>query len=281
MENKFGGNWTDKKISIVVDYTKAYLTIMNKYPQFKCLYFDGFAGSGDIKKTRKESEVKKGTAIRVLEIDQPKEFDIYYFVEKKDQFKKQLQEIIKEKFPKKKTYVVCGDCNEKLFSLSAYLKKNKSYRVLAFIDPFGMSVNWASLQALQGLGIDLWILVPTGIGVNRLLKKDGNISEAWLLKLENFLGISREEILKNFYRQYSYHNLFDDELVTIQVKEGNAIKKIHDLYKARLITIFKYVSDAFVLRNSNNSIMFHFMMATNNPSAFKIANEITKPAYKL
>jgi three-Cys-motif partner protein len=46
--NKFGGNWTEQKIEIVVNYAKAYLTIMNKNKQFKTLYFDGFAGSGDI-----------------------------------------------------------------------------------------------------------------------------------------------------------------------------------------------------------------------------------------
>ena len=170
--NQFGGNWTEQKISIVLNYTKAYLTIMNKYPQFKCLYFDGFAGSGDINRKRSNNEIKKGTAIQVLEIDKPKHFDIYYFVEKKEQFKKQLESIIKESFPRKKTYVIWGDCNEKLFSMADFLKRNKSFRVLAFIDPYGMSVNWASLDILKGLGVDLWILVPTGIGVNRLLKKD-------------------------------------------------------------------------------------------------------------
>ncbi len=46
--NKFGVNWTEQKIEIVVDYAKTYLTIMNKYPQFQTLYFDGFAGSGVI-----------------------------------------------------------------------------------------------------------------------------------------------------------------------------------------------------------------------------------------
>ena len=279
--NQFGGDWTEQKISIVIDYTKAYLTIMNKYPQFKCLYFDGFAGSGDINKKRSSQEIRKGTAIRVLEIDKPKNFDIYYFVEKNELFKKQLESVIKEKFSKKKTYVVWGDCNEKLFSMSDYLKKNKNFRVLAFVDPYGMSVNWASLEVLKGLGIDLWILVPTGIGVNRLLKKDGNISESWLSKLENFLGMKRDEIIKKFYKQYSYHSLFDDQLVTVQVKENNAIKKIHDLYRERLVTVFKFVSDPFVLRNSTNSIMFHFIMVTNNPTALKIANDVIKPKYKL
>lgn len=81
--NKFGGDWTIQKIEIVVNYAKAYLTIMNKYPHFKTLYFDGFAGSGDIfREDEVDMEISKGTALRILEIILPKKFDRYYFVEK-------------------------------------------------------------------------------------------------------------------------------------------------------------------------------------------------------
>ncbi len=45
--NQFGGDWTDRKMKIVVDYAKAYLTIMSKQ-NFTTIYFDGFAGSGAI-----------------------------------------------------------------------------------------------------------------------------------------------------------------------------------------------------------------------------------------
>ena len=43
---QFGGNWTEQKMQIIVDYAKAYLTIMNKQAWVKTIYFDGFAGSG-------------------------------------------------------------------------------------------------------------------------------------------------------------------------------------------------------------------------------------------
>ena len=64
-------------------------------------------------------------------------------------------------------------------------------------------------------------------------------------------------------------------------KEKNAIHKVGEFYKDRLKTIFKHVSESFVIRNTNNSIMYHFMMATNNGKALKIANEVIKPKYKL
>ncbi|MCW3107784.1 MAG: tcmP [Segetibacter sp.] len=278
--NQFGGNWTEQKIEIVVDYAKAYLTIMNKFPQFKTLYFDGFAGSGEIlKENETDIEIIKGTAIRVLEIVTPKKFDRYYFVEKDENNKVELERTINAKFSNRTYNVVNEDCNSKLLSMAEFLKKNRNYRVLAFVDPYGMSVNWSSIEALRGLGVDLWILVPTGIGVNRLLKNDGNIPKAWLDKLEVFLGIDSNTIVNAFYKKYKQQYLFSEEEKVIYIK-GDAINKVHKLYKERLQTVFKYVSEPFVMRNSTNSIMYHFMMSTNNAVALNIANDVVRK-YKL
>jgi three-Cys-motif partner protein len=279
--NQFGGDWTKIKIEIVVDYATAYLTIMNKYPQFKCLYFDGFAGSGDIYRDNKtDIEIIKGAAIRILEIDLPKDFDMYYFVELDEINKQELDKTIDKEFPGKrdKSFVVREDCNIKLVSMTSFLQRNKDFRVLAFIDPYGMSLKWNSIEALKNFGIDLWILVPTGIGMNRLLTKDGNIREAWLLKLEMTLGMERSKIKSYFYKSKSVQTLFGEE--TYIEKEKNAIEKAGRLYQQRLNDIFKYVSDAFPLKNSTGSIMYHFMMASNNKAAFNIANDIIKPKKK-
>ncbi|MDR6945287.1 three-Cys-motif partner protein TcmP [Mucilaginibacter pocheonensis] len=276
--NQFGGNWTEAKMEIVVKYAKAYLTIMNKQTWVKTLYFDGFAGSGHIE-ADEEKDAIKGTALRILEIDDPKPFDIYYFVEKNKKNKESLEAVIKENYPSKRAPVIQEDCNIKLMHMAKFLKENKPFRALAFIDPYGMSVNWESIEHLKGLGIDLWILVPTGVGVNRLLKNDKNIPEAWLKKLEMFLGLERNEILKHFYSDKTINTLFGDE--TSVNKDVEIIQKIGNLYSQRLKTIFEFVSDSFVMRNSTNSIMYHFMMATNNKTALALANDIIKPKYRI
>lgn len=276
--NQFGGNWTEAKMEIVVSYAKAYLTIMNKKPWAKTIYFDGFAGSGIIE-TNEEEEIKKGTALRILEITDPKPFDLYYFVELNDDHKRELEKRVQEIYFGKNAHIVKGDCNDKLMRLAKYLDENKNYRALAFVDPYGMSLNWSSLAALRDRGIDLWILVPTGIGVSRLLKNNGEISDSWLAKLEKFLGLSKDEIFNHFYKQKKINTLFGTE--TIIEKEKDTVNKAGELYKQRLNTVFKFVSESFVMRNSTNSIMYHFMMATNNISALKIANDVIKPKYKL
>jgi len=277
--NQFGGNWTEAKMEIVVDYAKAYLIIMNKQNWVKTLYFDGFAGSGLIGDAEKEESIK-GTALRILDIDQPKPFDIYYFVEKDEKNKNALETSINAHYFGKNAHVVKADCNKKLADMAKFLMENRKYRALAFIDPYGMTVNWDSIEKLKGLGIDFWILVPTGVGVNRLLIRNvENIPKGWLGKLEKFLGLTKEEILAHFYSSKTVNTLFGDE--TLTNKEEKAINKIGELYRQRLKTVFNFVSESFVMRNSTNSIMYHFMMATNNETALKLANDVIKPKYRL
>jgi three-Cys-motif partner protein len=223
-------------------------------------------------------EIIKGTAIRILEIDKPKAFDLYYFVEKDENNKIDLERSIEEKFLNRKYFVVNEDCNNKLQSMVSFLQKNKNYRALVFIDPYGMSLNWKSIECLKGLGIDLWILVPTGIGVNRLLKKDGQISEAWLTRLEKSLGLTGKEILNYFYTSKTTQTLFGEE--TNIAKEKQATDKAAQLYVQRLNEIFDHVSESFALKNSTGSTMYHFMMATNNKAALKLANDVIKPKRK-
>ena len=146
------------------------------------------------------------------------------------------------------------------------------YKVLAYIDPCGMQLNWKSVVALHDLNVDAWILVPTGMGVNRLLKRDGKISDAWIEKLETFLGMTKESIMDYFYAQTVVPTLFGEEVKVS--KEEKAIEKSAELYQSRLKELFKFVTNPYVLRNKSNSIMFHFYMVSNNKSAVKIADEI-------
>lgn len=271
--NNFGGNWTKIKIEILVEYAKAYLAIMKNRRFFKLMYFDGFAGSGFIVKDKQIGvDITVGAARRIIEITEPRPFDVYYFVEKDQKNFNLLNENTKKAFPKKKIHAVCDDCNKKIIDLGNYLRnpQNKNVRTLAYIDPCGMQVEWRSLESLRGLPIDMWILVPTGLGVNRLLKRDGQISDAWLEKLELFLGLTREQIEKKFYKKKA--TLFEE--ITIVEKEKDAIENSAKLYKSRLKEIFDFVSKPYELKNSSNAVMYHLFLTSNNKAAEKIGNDI-------
>ncbi|WP_426327768.1 three-Cys-motif partner protein TcmP [Pedobacter sp. R-06] len=268
--NKFGGDWTQKKIEIITSYTSAYLTIMAGQ-KFKLLYFDGFAGSGEIETINEEAVT--GAAIRIMDIGKPAGFDMYYFVELVKKYADNLRSTIAKRYgTSKKYYVINSDFEKKIDSLVSFLcrEENKYYRVLAFVDPKGMQVRWKSLEKLQGHGIDMWILVPIGMGVTRLLTKDGELSDEWILKLNDFLGMSKEEVLKYFYFP-PQTDLFGDVSTK---RHKHVVDKAAKLYQEKLNTVFKFVSKGFVLKNSKNSPMYHFFLASNNKNAVKIANEV-------
>lgn len=273
--NKFGGDWTKIKIEILVEYAKAYLQIMEKRKFYELLYFDGFAGSGHIVKDNKiDINMTVGAAKRIIEISTPRPFDKYYFVEKDKKNFSSLKASTKDEYQHKEIYLSNDDCNKKMLDLSNYLRnsKNKNIRTLAYIDPCGMQVEWRSIEALKDLNLDMWILVPTGMGVNRLLTKTGKISNAWLDRLEKFLGISKNEITDMFYTKSQ--TLFEE--FTHILKEDKAIEKSAKLYAQKLQEIFKFVSAPYELRNSSNSVMYHLFLTSNNKTAVKIANDIVK-----
>jgi three-Cys-motif partner protein len=73
--NEFGGNWTEQKIDILEKYTKAYLKVFKDKPWVKLLYFDGFAGSGNIRS--KSGRKIEGAALRILNLNDPRPFNLY------------------------------------------------------------------------------------------------------------------------------------------------------------------------------------------------------------
>ena len=297
--NKFGGKWTEKKISIFLKYIRAYLVIMSKHPNFRLLYFDGFAGSGTIISNREvslaqgeldfELEVEmdadveiyeqiQGVATRVMSINEPRGFDEYVFVEKKQANADRLREVLQAQFGSHEFTVTPGDCNEELLALATFLRKpeNRMVRTVAFLDPYGMQLKWEALEALRGLQMDVWILVPTGIGVGRLLRNDnpGKIKPAWMSRLKEFLGMEEDDILNHFYRREETGSLFDNT-PTFQ-KNSRPTEQVAQLYCQRIKAagLFKFVAEPKALKNSINSTMYHFVLCTNNKTAVKIANDI-------
>ncbi len=93
----WGGDWTDIKNNIVVDYAKAYLMVMKDRKYWKLLYFDGFAGEGIIVYDDKiDIDVRFSAALRILDINTPRSFDTYYLVELNPKNAKKLEALIKK-----------------------------------------------------------------------------------------------------------------------------------------------------------------------------------------
>jgi three-Cys-motif partner protein len=290
----WGGRWTEEKLDAFEKYVNAYLTIMNSYREkcnWKLIYFDGFAGSGSRNETKKEKnsdllqelfkdlsldeeelETYKGAAERVLSISQ-RGFDYYYFVDKDKESSLKLHELLAP-FENDKTLVYRNsDANKQVEMLAQAMHNDKCLTALVLLDPFGMQVDWRSIELLRGTRTDLWILIPTGVIVNRLLDRKCELTH--IEKLSSFFGKDEEFLKEFFYKKKKVDTLFGETEIVEKVKKP--IEKISELYIDQLKTIFDYVTEKpLVLYNTRNTPIFHFACASNNATAISIASQIIK-----
>ena len=295
----WGGSWTEQKLDTFESYVRAYLTIMNAYRDkfhWKLIYFDGFAGSGTRTAEERETEKKKalelfgdekietrelsvyqGAAERIIRLEeQMRGFDFYYFIDKEEE-NCALLELKLSQYPTKGIRQFRpGDANAQARMLADALKRDNRLKALCFLDPFGMSINWDTIEALSGKSIDLWILIPSGVIVNRLLQRKERSRDVLLYpeKLKSFFGMSEQEIKDWFYTYKEETDLFGETREWYE-KKNNPIERIAELYVERLGDLFPFVTpNPLVMMNNHNVPIFHFICASFNQTAIKIAQQI-------
>ena len=171
------------------------------------------------------------------------------------------------------------DANSAIQNACSRSWKKSSIRGVMFLDPFGMNVSWETIEAIAKTeAIDMWYLFPLGVGVNRLLKKDGNISPAWKKKLDDIFGSPEWENL--FYKKEVVMNLFGEEEVTTKTSD---FKQIADFFVKRMETIFAgVIKKPLPLCNSKNNPLYLLCFACGNKRgagiALNIAGNILKGA---
>ncbi len=287
--HRFGGNWTEQKLECVRKYLHAYTTIMNKQ-HFQYAYIDAFAGTGyrDMENDEDAEELMfpdlvapevvsfhDGSARNALEVEPP--FMKYVFIEKNTNRYAELEELKKEFLLKaefSEDMIECRheDANEYLKNLCG--KNWKNHRALVFLDPYGMQVDWKTIESIAGTqAIDLWILFPLGT-VNRLLKRNGEIRSSLRERLDLFFG--EPDWYEVFYQLAEQISLFDEEQWQ---KTGDIFTTIEQYFIERLQGIFNGVAaNPLLLRNSKNVPLYLLCFAAGNPKgapiAVKIAQEI-------
>lgn len=286
-QQQFGGSWTDTKLECLRRYLREYMKIMKSNERarfFTTNYLDAFAGTGYIvrESSKKETSIsffpdeeqdenreslKKGSPCQALEIDPP--FDRYIFVEK-DQQKVFNLERLRVEYPDKRIEIVQQDANT--FILEWCDKTNWiNNRAVVFLDPFGMQIDWPTIEKIAGTrSIDLWLLVPLGMGLIRMLKKNELPKSEWVAKITRFLG--SDDWIKIFYKTTITPTLFGEEENTTRVAD---YLKIGNYFIDRLKSVFYAVAPKpLVLMNSKNNPIYLLVFAVGNEKAAKPALNI-------
>ncbi len=287
--HEFGGNWTSQKLGVLEAYLKRYTTAL-KEQSFRKGYIDAFAGTGYRQSIRglesgadslglafpelgsqEPQQLLEGSARIALKVEPG--FDKYIFIEKRAGHCAAL-ESLRNEFPDKEVVIKQGDANAEIRELCQ--KDWKRHRAVLFLDPYGMQVEWATIEAIaRTKAIDLWILFPLGIGVNRLLKNSGDIPQGWRDCLTRLFGTA--EWFDAFYKREEALTLFGEETELVKVP----METIGRFYVDRLKSIFAgVIEEPGVLRNSSNSPLYLLCFAAANPKGAKIAVRIAKHLLK-
>lgn len=290
IEHAFGGDWTEDKLDRLGKYLAAYRRIFTANAgarRFRTWYVDAFAGTGSRALSKSEatalrladetyddpegSDYRDGSARIALNLDSP--FDHYLFVEKSKKRIAELQNDIHHGFAGLESRCVLqqGDANKLLLEWCGNRDWSKE-RAVVFLDPYGMQVEWSTVQALGATkSVDLWYLFP--LGVARMLTRDGVIEDSWRNRLTKLFGTPDWE--EKFYKTQVTPTLFGN-LQTL--RRDATVETMQAYINERLQTAFHSVAPSLVLRNSKDSPLFALCFAAANergaPTAIKIAKSI-------
>lgn len=290
--NRFGGDWTKKKLQVLDRYLERYNTVL-KNQSFRRIYIDAFAGTGytsiptntsssvenrsqsstnmlfDIEMQRENDDLLEGSTRIALQTKIP--FDEYFFIEKDAKFAGKLHEL-KSEFPDTKITILNGDANVKIVEICNRINWKRT-RAVVFLDPFGMHVNFNTLLRLaQTNAADVLNLFPLGVALNRMLARTGDIPHGWQTKLNEILGT--EDWYSKIYTKQEQVDLFGDIHETV-IKQS--IYQIGQFYIVRLESIFaRVVEEPGILRNSTNNPMYLLCFAAANPKGSLIATRIAR-----
>ena len=277
IEHRFGGPWTEEKLGVVSRYLGFYTRALGR--KFKNLiYIDAFAGTGSREYDEDgETRSNDGSAGLALNIEPP--FTHYVFIEMDPEKAAELERNLATK-PDRNIQVIVGDANTQVVEFLKTWNKYNSRGVI-FLDPFAMSVEWSTLEAIANTkSLDLWFLFPINAAA-RTMPVKGEIPESWRQKLISIFG---EDPTKHLYETNTTPSLFPDEVEEEATFRKGGIKLLGRYVVRRMKDIFKgYVSDkALVLRNSKNSPMFLLLFCSANdyPTAITLAREVVEDILK-
>ncbi len=286
-EHRFGGDWTTEKLVRVRKYLEAYTTIFHANERaryFTTVYVDAFAGTGYRTQAQSASAIRRllpelaeadnqefleGSARIALRVEPP--FHKYFFIEK-DPYRAEQLRRLRDEFPNRaeRIDIQVADANIYLQQWCARTVWRR-HRAVVFLDPYGMQVEWVTIQRIsETRAIDLWLLFPLGMAVNRLLTKGHPPPPEWGQALTRLFGT--DEWLSRFYPAQRMLTLFGE---TEQRTRQADFQNIGQFFVERLKTIFARVAEnPLPLLNSRNVPLYLLCFASGNPKGSSTAVDI-------
>lgn len=264
------GEWTEDKHKILMEYQRAYCSIMKAQNRFKCWYIDAFAGSGT-QERKKDGTFINGSPINSLKLSGC--FDKYIFIEKDESKCNHLQNTVNHEFSNRpdlltKISIRNDDSNELLVNdIIPNVKYSDYMRALCFLDPYGLHVDWEVLEAAgKSKTFDMFLNFSImDLNMNALLKNPDKATET-----------QRERIKKCFWTGFDYKLLYKTEGNLFGFEEKYTNDEVASVFRKGLKDIagFIYVPKPIAMKNESRNTVYYLFFASQKDVANKVASWI-------
>lgn len=273
MEHRFGGRWTAEKLSVLKEYLQQYvLALKNK--SFRLHYVDAFAGSGSYSQKGGDATKRKGSASIAMGVPG---FHHLHFIEKGSRRCQQLRKMVAG-HDGAEIFVLEGDANRHLRELCRRTDW-KSSRAVLFLDPYGMQVDWETLEVVARTGaIDIWYLFPLSGVTRQLTLRESNMDADKKRSLDRVLGTAQWR--EAFYNTDPAPDLFGGTEVNRHADSDAIVKWVTQ----RLGGIFPLVVGPEILRRGGKGradggpplFALYFLASSRSDAAKSVAGRIAR-----
>lgn len=280
-DHEFGGQHTDIKLAIVERYLQRYSAALHTWCD-AVWYIDAFAGTGRRtvrveaqagnlfeKPVPERVEQRRGSAQIAVDIDPP--FDRLVFMDAK---KKHFEALcsLRDQYPGRDITVRRGDANA-LIQGEIQWGGWKKTRAVMFLDPYGMEVEWKTLQMIADTrAIDVWYLFPLAGLYRQAARSFAKVDASKEASITRMLGT---ENWKSELYSVAAPPPIDSLLGALESDEErqrNAdVAALERYVRARLKTIFPEVLEPYPLPPNEKPQRFSLFCAISNPSQKAIA----------
>lgn len=280
------GPWAKEKLEALERYLDFYTKVL-KNQRWRTIYVDAFAGGGralvraevaqgnesiplfetEPASDADRSELIDGSPRVALNVANP--FSRYVFIEN-DPVRCDELEAVKIEFGTERQIDILGtNAADGIARVTDKPISKATHRGVAFLDPFGANLEWASIEKLAATGIfEVVVNFALSMAIQRMLPNSGVIPDAWAKTLDAYFG-SRAW----FEEVYCERNggLFNTS--GFEKREDYA-DRLLQLYRARLKTAFGHVSTPRMIRNSKGAPLYYLLWAGPHSKGLEGANHI-------
>lgn len=272
------GPWAKEKLDALRRYLDYYTKVL-KNQRWRTIYVDAFAGGGRavVRTTSSgpligedeadvdQVELINGSPRVALSVANP--FTRYIFIEPDAAHATELEALRLEYAGTRRIDIRQEPADAGIAWLLSQNISRRTHRGIAFLDPFGAGLDWATVQSLADTGLfEVVINFALNMALQRMLPNSAVFQSGWRERLNSYFGTT--EWFGEVYETRT--GLFGENTE----KRGDYLPRLLSFYRRRLGNAFGHVSQPRLVKNTRGVPLYHLLWAGPHQKGLQGANYI-------